>query len=162
MKAYLSMLKKEHHQARHVCYAYIIGYDQEHFKAADDGEPANTAGQPILGQIRSSELTNTLVAVVRYFGGTKLGKAGLIRAYKQGAKLAIAACKIQEQYIENSHTISFPYSVLDRIMYILDSNGVHIKHQNFDIECTIQFDVRLSEEQTIVNKLSKIATLQFK
>ena len=134
----LSELRKVYHDARHQCYAYILGFDGNlELRANDDGEPKHSAGDPILGQIKSANLTNTLIVVVRYFGGTKLGVSGLINAYKTAAQEAIKANHIIKVYITQSIEIKFPYASTNEVMQLINSFDVQIVSQDFDEDCTI-------------------------
>lgn len=124
VKPHIESLRKLHHKSRHVCYAYKLGFNNDRYRANDDGEPSNSAGQPILGQINSFELTNILVVVVRYFGGTKLGVGGLIQAYRTGAKEAIEATQIIEKEITTTLRLTFEYKDMNNIMRIINQNNL--------------------------------------
>jgi uncharacterized YigZ family protein len=142
IKEILNKIKKEYHDARHICYAYILGKEQNLFKANDAGEPYYSAGDPILGQIRSNYLTNALVVVVRYFGGTKLGVSGLINAYKTAAAEAIANNKIIEQVVKEQIILHFPYPSLNDVMKVIKDYDLDIAQQNFEINCQMTIFVR--------------------
>ncbi len=144
IKDTLTSLKKKFFDARHYCYAFILGEKSEVFRASDDGEPSNSAGAPILNQIRSKSLTNTLVVVVRYFGGTKLGVSGLIHAYREAAKDALEKQEAKKQFISQRCLLTFDYTFLDKIMYLINTLDLTIAKQNFSDSCEIKIDVRLS------------------
>jgi uncharacterized YigZ family protein len=137
-KAYLNSYRKEHHQAVHVCSAFRFGSDKKVFRASDDGEPSNSAGPPILGQIQSFDLTNILIAVVRYYGGTNLGVGGLITAYRTAAKEALEAATIIEQEDAQVLELHFSYEQMPQIMKIIKSHAVLIISQEFDNECFLK------------------------
>ena len=137
-KAYLNSYRKEHHQAVHVCYAFRFGSDKKVFRASDDGEPSNSAGPPILGQIQSFDLTNILIAVVRYYGGTNLGVGGLITAYRTAAKEALEAATIIEQEDGQVLELHFSYEQMPQVMKIIKSHTVLIISQEFDNQCFLK------------------------
>ena len=155
-KEFLNTWKKENHQARHLCYAYRFGVTNFTTRANDDGEPSNSAGTPILGQIQSFELTNVLIGVVRYFGGTKLGVGGLITAYKSAAKEAIENGIIIEKELQTTVEILFPYEKLPNIMSLLKNIEVQIKTQDFNLDCRLEIQFPKSKELTLFNNLKKI------
>ncbi len=155
VKEILQGLKKEHHTANHHCYAYRLGADKLTFRANDDGEPSNTAGKPILGQIQSNDLTDILIVVVRYFGGTLLGVSGLIHAYKTTAAEAIKVSKIVEKQILFSYTIHFPFEQLNDVMKILKQSDSKITAQEFDNQCKISFNIRKASSEACEEKLKK-------
>lgn len=138
VKEYLTQLKKKYYDATHHCYAYIIGYDKETFRMNDDGEPSSTAGKPIYGQLQSNDLTNVLLVVVRYFGGTKLGVSGLIKAYKESSAECIALAQIVEKQVKNKYNIYFAYEDMNVVMNILKQNNAEQKKQVFDLNCQIE------------------------
>lgn len=156
VKERLEEVKKEHHQARHHCYAYRLGLDKKLYRANDDGEPSSTAGKPILGQIRSFDLTNVLIVVVRYFGGTKLGVGGLIDAYKTAAKAAIESGTIIEQTVMNHYRIHFGYDQMSAVMAYLGQENLPQSNQDFRQKCTLQTAVRLEEAERIIEGFEKI------
>ncbi len=160
IKEVLLQLKKEHPSANHHCYAYRLGADKQNFRANDDGEPNNTAGKPILGQIQSNDLTNILIVVVRYFGGTLLGVSGLINAYKNSAAEAIKECKITEKFISFNYTISFPFEHLNDVMKLLKHLDCKITTQQFDNDCEISFSIRKANAETCEEKLKKLDGLK--
>lgn len=149
VKQYLEAVKKEHHAARHWCYAYQIGTSQTKFRVNDDGEPNNTAGMPIYGQIQSFDVTNTLIIVVRYFGGVKLGVGGLIQAYKTTAQLALESCKIVEKTINIEFSIAFEYKNMNTVMRVIKEKNLTIVHQQLELSCIIIIAVRKRLAETI-------------
>lgn len=142
VKTHLENVKKEHHSARHWCYAYQIGTEQKVFRANDDGEPNNSAGMTIYGQIQSFKLTNVLVIVVRYFGGVKLGVGGLIQAYKTTAQLALEASKTVEKTIDEHFLITFEYKDMNKVMRIIKEKNLNIVTQQLEVSCNITISVR--------------------
>ena len=155
VKEILQGLKKEHHTANHHCYAYRLGPDKLTFRANDDGEPSNTAGRPILGQIQSNDLTDILIVVVRYFGGTLLGVSGLIHAYKTTAAEVISVATIVEKQILFSYTIRFSFEKLNDVMKILKQSEAKITAQEFDNDCRISFHIRKANSEACEEKLKK-------
>jgi uncharacterized YigZ family protein len=160
VKDALIFLKKEHPSANHHCYAYRLGADKLNFRANDDGEPSNTAGKPILGQIQSNGLTNILIVVVRYFGGTLLGVSGLINAYKTSASEVIKGSNIIEKYISFNYTITFSIEHLNDVMKLLKQLNCKISGQQFDMNCEINFSVRKSDSEGCEEKLKKLEGLK--
>lgn len=149
--------RKKFYNARHCCYAYRIGFMGEEFRMNDDGEPSSTAGKPILGQIDSNGLTNTLIIVVRYFGGVKLGTSGLIVAYREASSDAIAHCDIEERFIEEQIKFTFSYPMMNAVMKIVKDMNPRIINQVFDNTCELTLSIRKSyadELRTRLNKLS--------
>ncbi len=153
VKKILIDLRKKFYDARHHCYAYVTGNYSEKYRANDDGEPGHSAGDPILGQIRSNNLTNTLIVVVRYFGGTKLGISGLINAYKTAAANAIAANTPMEKLIKSELTIAFEYPQLNQVMKLVKDFELEIISQNMGISCKMKLGVRLSLEDEVKARL---------
>ncbi|WP_298756543.1 YigZ family protein [uncultured Psychroserpens sp.] len=151
VKHHIDVLKKQHHQARHWCYAYQFGMQEEDlvYRANDDGEPNNSAGMPIYGQIQSFEVTNILIVVVRYFGGTKLGVGGLINAYKTGAQLALEASTIISKTVNVDYAISFDYKNMNKVMRIVKEKHLNIINQTLELSCKIIISVRLKDAQSI-------------
>jgi len=149
IKNHIEQLKKEHHTARHWCYAWQLGKKYEHFRANDDGEPNNSAGMPIYGQLQSFELTNALVVVVRYFGGTKLGVGGLIQAYKTAAQMAIEASKIIIRTIDIKFQLNFDYPEMNTVMRIVKEEQLNIIKQTLALDCTFEIAVRLKDAERI-------------
>ena len=152
--------KKEHPQARHLCYAYKIGFkDKERYRANDDGEPTNSAGLPILRQIESFGLSNVLIGVIRYFGGVKLGVGGLISAYKTAAKEAILNGEIIEKEIEYHYEIGFDYSKLSDIMNFLKRNKINIVRKNFKESCVLKINLTESNKDEIIKTLKQLGQI---
>lgn len=143
-KTYLNAYRKEHHQAVHVCYAFRFGSDKKIYRASDDGEPSNSAGPPILGQIQSFDLTNVLIAVVRYYGGTNLGVGGLITAYRTAAKEALEHAQLIEQEDEQILEIDFSYEQMPQIMKIIKKHSCTILSQEFDNQCFLKISFPVS------------------
>mgnify|MGYP000017309810 CR=1 FL=1 len=150
VKIHIAELKKTHHAARHWCYAYHIGTETILFRANDDGEPNNSAGIPIYGQIQSFEVTNILIVVVRYFGGTKLGVGGLISAYKTAAQLALESSEIIEKTINVHYLIAFDYKNMNKVMRIIKEKNLDILHQKLELNCQITLSVRKKESNTVL------------
>ncbi len=142
VKLHVDILKKKHHTARHWCYAYRIGVEEMRYRANDDGEPNNSAGQPIYGQILSFDLTNVLVVVVRYFGGTKLGVGGLINAYKTSAKLILEEVAIVEKTIDVHFQLIFEYQHMNKVMRIVKEQSLILLDQKMELNCDFLFAVR--------------------
>ena len=151
VKIHLEKLKKSHPSAGHRCYAYQIGTREsaKTYRANDDGEPNNSAGMPIYGQIQSYDLTNVLIVVVRYFGGTKLGVSGLINAYKTSANMAIESSKIIERTINVTYRLKFEYKNMNRVMRIIKENNLNVINQILELDCTIIVSVRLRDSNQI-------------
>ena len=149
IKEQLTALKKKHHTARHWCYAYQLGTEQIEYRANDDGEPNNSAGMPIYGQIQSFDLTNILIVVVRYFGGTKLGVGGLINAYRTGAQMALEASNIIEKTINNEFLLSFDYKDMNKVMRIIKEQQIAILNQQLELNCAMTISVRKKEAEKI-------------
>ena len=151
VKTHLENLKAEHFSARHWCYAYQIGTEVIKFRANDDGEPSNSAGMPIYGQIQSFEITNVLVVVVRYFGGVKLGVGGLISAYKTTAQLTLDEANIIEKTIDKQFKITFDYKNMNKVMRIIKEKNIQIVHQKMELNCEIQIATRKKNAKEIVD-----------
>lgn len=156
VKLHLENVKKEHHTARHWCYAYQLGIEQKIFRANDDGEPNNSAGMPIYGQIQSFKLTNVLVIVVRYFGGVKLGVGGLIQAYKTTAQLALEESNIVEKTIDAHFLISFEYKDMNKVMRIIKEKQLNIVTQQLELSCNITIAVRKQKVQEVLDAFEAI------
>lgn len=155
-RALVKQYQNEYHDARHVCWAYMIGPERTEWQLNDNGEPSGTAGTPILGQINSNELTNVLVVVVRYFGGIKLGTPGLIAAYREAARLALEAAGRKEMTQMALLHLTFGYTTMEGVMRIVKSEGLEIKARNFDNVCTLDVEVPQSKVDEIENKLGGI------
>ena len=153
----IASTRKKYYDARHCCYAYMIGAEREEFRANDDGEPSSTAGKPILGQINSNDLTNILICVVRYFGGVKLGTSGLIVAYRTAAADAIAHAEIEERLIEEQITYQFTYPMMNGVMRIVKEMQPRIVDQHFDNDCSITLAIRKSKAEELQSKLDHLA-----
>ena len=162
IKPVIDGIRREYHEARHHCYAYMIGKDRLIWRTNDDGEPSGTAGRPILGQINSSGLTNILIVVSRYFGGTLLGVSGLISAYKTAAADAIENAEIVERTLHEYYEIVFPYSSMNDIMKILKEEDVGQSEQLFELECSITINFRVLARDKIISRLSRIKGLESK
>ena len=156
VKLKIEFLKKKHHSARHWCYAYQIGTKTITYRANDDGEPSNSAGQPIYGQIQSFEVTNILIVIVRYFGGTKLGVGGLINAYRTSAQLALEASKIVEKTINSQYRITFDYKNMNKVMRIIKEKQLNIINQVLELDCTIDISVRKNDAESIFNIFNQL------
>lgn len=156
VKPILSDLKKEYYDARHHCYAWRLGSDGNRTRTVDDGEPSSTAGKPILGQILSHDLTNILIVVVRYFGGTKLGASGLIRAYRDAAADAIANAEITERTVDAFYKISFSYAEMNGVMKLIKDLSPKVHSQKLDNLCEMVISVRRDNEEATVNRFRDI------
>lgn len=159
IKEIISTIKKEYFDARHHCYAYRLGYKGDIWRVNDDGEPSSTAGRPIYGQILSNELSDILIVVVRYFGGTKLGVPGLIKAYKTASSEAISKASICEKIATTILRFSFDYIQMNDIMKALKEFNIVPSSQIFDNNCLIEANVRLRDEDKFKDKISSIATI---
>lgn len=149
VKEHLETLRKQHYNARHWCYAWQMGKSYEQYRANDDGEPSNSAGMPIYGQLQSFEVTNILVVVVRYFGGTKLGVGGLVQAYKTTAQMALEASDIVEKTIDETFILKFDYPELNTVMRIVKDEDLNIVSQNMSLSCEFEISVRKKEAKRI-------------
>jgi uncharacterized YigZ family protein len=153
--ALVEQYQKKYYDARHVCWAYMIGADRETFRSNDNGEPSGTAGKPILGQINSNELTDIIILVVRYFGGVKLGTSGLIVAYRTAAAEAIAAATIEERQVEATYDFSFEYPLMTAVMKVVRDMNARILEQSYDMDCRMSVSIRkglLDELKTRIHK----------
>ena len=144
VKQIVARYRKQYYDARHVCYAYMLGPERIDFRANDDGEPSSTAGRPILGQINSNELTDVLIVVVRYYGGVNLGTSGLIVAYREAAADAIAHAKIEERQVEEIVEYEFPYAMMNQVMRVVKEMNPRIVSQTFDNTCLLRLSIRQS------------------
>ena len=156
-KAIVKDYAKRFYDARHVCWAYMIGADRHTFLSSDNGEPSGTAGKPILGQINSFEITNVVIAVVRYFGGIKLGTSGLIAAYREAARLAIEAADIVESKEMTNISFTFPYIAMNDVMKLIKSSPARISDQSFDNTCAITLSLPLDDAPALLVALSKLS-----
>jgi uncharacterized YigZ family protein len=162
IKPIIDKIRKEHHEARHHCYAYIIGYERIIWRVNDDGEPSGTAGRPILGQINSFGLTNIIIVVSRYFGGTLLGVSGLINAYRSAAESALRNAELTEKTVNEYYKITYPYISMNDVMKILKEENIGQSEQSFDIECNILLNFRVSVKEKVLNRLSRIDGLNYR
>ena len=164
IKEYLDALRKRWFDATHHCYAWRLGAKGEHFRANDDGEPSSTAGKPILGQLLSQEITNCLVVVVRYFGGTKLGVPGLIAAYKESTALVLSECEIVERTVDVVIEVSFSYIAMNDVMRIVKDMQPKVVNQVFDNLCTMTLSIREGDSEQLIGRLEKVegATVEVK
>ena len=162
VKIHLEELKKKHHSARHWCYAWQIGVEDIQYRANDDGEPNNSAGQPIYGQILSKEITNVLVVVVRYFGGTKLGVGGLISAYKTSSKLILDAAKIIEKTIDIHFQLNFEYVDMNKVMRIIKEHNIEILHQKMELNCEFVISIRKKYADLVQQSFEDLRCLKIK
>ena len=156
IKDLIADYRKKYYDARHVCYAYMLGPERLEFRANDDGEPSSTAGKPILGQINSNELTDILIVVVRYYGGVNLGTSGLIVAYREAAADAIAHSEIEMRQVEEIITYSFAYPMMNDVMRIVKEMQPRIVSQIYDNTCEIKLSIRKSEAEQLRNRLQKL------
>lgn len=152
----MKSLQNEYHDARHVCWAYVVGPERNEWQANDNGEPSGTAGKPILGQINSRELTDVVVGVVRYFGGIKLGTPGLIAAYKEAASLALEASGRKECVRQQIFSFTFPYMAMNDVMKVVKSTGAEIRSQEFDNSCSLSLSIRLADAEILKSRLEDI------
>lgn len=157
IKDILASYRKKYYDARHVCYAYILGADKADFRANDDGEPSSTAGKPILGQINSYDLTNVLVIVVRYYGGVNLGTGGLIVAYRTAAADALDHATIETRLVEEVITYSFPYPMMNAVMRVIKEMQPRIVSQTFDNTCSISMSIRQEMAPVLRDRLEKLS-----
>ena len=157
IKELIEGYKKKYYDARHVCYAYMLGADRTTFRANDDGEPSSTAGKPILGQINSKELTNILVVVIRYFGGVKLGTSGLIIAYKEATIAALSNANVIEKQVEELISYTFPYVMMNSVMKVVKELNPKIVSQTYDQTCQITLSIRRSMAPILQERLNKLA-----
>jgi uncharacterized YigZ family protein len=156
----LAALKNEFHDARHHCYAYILGIERTLFRFNDDGEPSGTAGRPIFNQINSKGLTNILVVVIRYFGGVKLGVRGLINAYKYATQLALESAHVIEKTVNHVYEVKFDYTLMNKVMKTLKDENLNITQQSFNLSCALQFFVRQSYSSRVWKKFEEIKGLE--
>lgn len=157
VKQYVAEFRKKYYDARHVCWAYMLGAERTDFRANDDGEPSSTAGKPILGQINKNELTDILIIVVRYYGGVNLGTSGLIVAYRTAAAEAIANAEIVSQFVEEEVVFDFPYIMMNDVMKIIKDMSPRIISQTYDNTCDMKLSIRKSEAPMLKAKFDKLA-----
>ena len=160
VKALLADYRKKYYDARHVCYAYMLGHERTDFRANDDGEPSSTAGKPILGQINSNDLTDILIVVVRYYGGVNLGTSGLIVAYREAAADAIANATIETRQVEETVSYVFPYDMMNDVMRIVKDMQPRIVSQTYDNTCSISLSIRRSLAEQLRERLRKLDVLK--
>jgi uncharacterized YigZ family protein len=159
VKTNLERFRKEYHDARHHCYSYMIGYDKSIWRSNDDGEPSGTAGKPILGQINSNDLSNILIVVVRYFGGTLLGVGGLIKAYRSAAADSISRAEIIECTVREYYRINFPYSAMNDVMKIIKDEDLAQSEQKFEIECSLITGINLTAKERALARFETVENL---
>jgi uncharacterized YigZ family protein len=157
VKKIIAVYRRKYYDARHCCYAYMLGPDREEFRANDDGEPSSTAGKPILGQINSAELTDILIVVVRYYGGVNLGTGGLIVAYRAAAAEAISNANIEIRQVEETIKYDFTYPMMNDVMRIVKELQPKIIDQKFDNTCSITLRIRKSEAELLKSRLKKLS-----
>ena len=157
VKELLAHYKKKYFDARHVCYAYMLGAERTDFRANDDGEPSNTAGKPILGQVNSNELTEVLIVVVRYYGGVNLGTGGLIVAYREAAADAIRNSEIIDKVVEEQVDFEFPYVMMNQVMKVVKEMQPRVLSQNYDNTCIISLSIRKSLAEQLKLRLNKLS-----
>lgn len=156
IKTHLTEIRKDHHDARHHCYAYILGHNKSAYRINDDGEPSGTAGKPIYGQLLSKDLTNILIVVVRYFGGTKLGVSGLITAYKEASRDALENAIIIEKTVNDIYRIEFEYPLMNNVMKVLKDENIEQFNQRFEMDCSLDISIRTSMSNKICDIFNKI------
>ena len=161
VKEIVQRYRKEYYDARHVCWAYMLGFERDEFRSNDDGEPSGTAGKPILGQINSNELTDILIVVIRYFGGVKLGTSGLIVAYKAAAAAVVDEAQVVERTVDEVITIHFPYVGMNNVMRAVKELNPEIISQAFEMECDMTLRIRKGEAERLKATLADIDNLTF-
>lgn len=162
IKSILQKIGKEHHSARHHCFAWMLGQSRQTYRVNDDGEPSGSAGKPILGQINSFQVTNVLIVVVRYFGGKLLGVSGLINAYRSAAESALKNNEVTELYIQDYYELIFPYGAINDVMKIIKDDDAGQSQQKFELECRMIINFRTSARDRILNALSRIDGLKYR
>jgi|SRR6056297_1171717 len=162
VKSKLEQLKSTYHDARHHCYAYRLGPQGDTYRVNDDGEPSSTAGRPIFGQIQSHGLTNVLVVVIRYFGGTLLGTSGLIRSYKEAADQALQQARIIKKTIQSLYELEFDYTLMNEVMKVLHETGIQPYERDFQEKVTFRIGIRKSQEQQVIDQFKRIHQLTLK
>lgn len=161
VKLEVEKYRKEYYDARHVCWAYMLGSDRDEFRSNDDGEPSGTAGKPILGQINSNELTDIIIVVIRYFGGVKLGTSGLIVAYKEAAIEAITNAEIIEKTVDMEISFQFEYPFMNDVMKIVKDLEPAILNQQYDMDCLMSLRIRKGLYDQLISRLEKVESLHF-
>ena len=159
IKALLEEHRKNYHDARHHCYAWMLGHERKLYRSNDDGEPSGTAGKPILGQINSTGLTNILIVVIRYFGGTLLGTSGLINAYRNAAAEALSKSEVITLEVKNTYSLKFPYAAINDVMKLIKEEGLQQWDQDFGTDCSMKIAVRLGKTEKITARLASIENL---
>ncbi len=162
IKPILDKIRKEHHEARHHCFAYMLGQERVTWRVNDDGEPSGTAGRPILGQINSYELTNIIIIVSRYFGGTLLGVSGLINAYRSASRDALLNAELTEKTVNEYYEVSFPYIYINDVMRIFKEENIGLSEQSFEMECRILINFRVSVKEKVTKRLERIDGLRYR
>ena len=162
IKPILDKIRKEHHEARHHCFAYMLGQERVTWRVNDDGEPSGTAGRPILGQINSYELTNIIIIVSRYFGGTLLGVSGLINAYRSASKDSLLNAELTEKTVNEYYEVSFPYIYMNDVMRIFKEENIGLSEQSFEMECRILINFRVSVKEKVTKRLERIDGLKYR
>ncbi|MCX6328673.1 MAG: YigZ family protein [Bacteroidia bacterium] len=162
IKIILENVRRKYHEAKHHSYAYLLGNEGQVWRTNDDGEPSGTAGKPIMGQIRSFGLTNVLIIVSRYFGGTLLGVSGLINAYRSAAESALSNAEIIDHIIHEFYEITYPYTAMNDVMKIVKEENIIQSEHNFDLECRIIIDFRSSAKERIIERFSRIEGLNYR
>lgn len=157
VKEIVADYRKKYYDARHMCYAYMLGAERTDFRANDDGEPSSTAGKPILGQINSQELTNVLIVVVRYYGGVNLGTGGLIVAYREAAADALAHAETEVRQVEEEVTYDFPYVMMNQVMKVVKDMNPKIISQTYDNTCQIRLGIRKALAEQLRQRLAKLS-----
>jgi uncharacterized YigZ family protein len=162
VKQHLDALRKQYYDATHHCYAYVLGFDKSAYRVNDDGEPSGTAGRPIYGQLLSADLTNTLIVVVRYYGGTNLGVPGLIHAYKTAAIDALSNATILTKIVKETYEIEYPYEGMNDVMKIIKDEIIEVINNEFGMKCVIRLAIRHSNSERVLGKFSKVNHLIIK
>jgi uncharacterized YigZ family protein len=162
IKPIIDKIRKEHHDAKHHCYAYMLGHERLIWRVNDDGEPSGTGGKPILGQINLHGLTNLIIVVSRYFGGTLLGVSGLINAYKAATASALENAKVTEKTVNEYYELTFPFSSLKDVMKVLKEENLGQSEQLFDLECQLKINFRVSVKDRVFNRFSRIEGLNYR
>lgn len=162
VKEHLERIRKEHHDARHHCYAYSLGFDRAVYRINDDGEPSGTAGKPIYGQILSFDIVNVMVVIVRYFGGTKLGVRGLINAYKFASADAFENAKIITKKLKDIYELHYEYNLMNKVMYIMKEEGLEQMETKFEADCRLSFAVRKNDSKKVFERFSQMHPLKIK